>query len=311
MVKFNDNSTLQAHIVRINEAIHYIEQNLDKELSLDILAKKSFYSLFHFHRIFTDLNKETPHEFVSRKRIEKTAWILLKNKKIPIAELAVQYGFNSPVSFSKSFKKHYGVSASEMRKQSKSTFNQLVHQNSKIGKEGVSVEQYFRSVEIIKKWMIAANPVITTQVLPEQEWATIRSQGSFELSDMAFEKLKKWAISKKMFSPRPMQWSLVIHDNPAITPIEKMSHSACLKIAEDHPNLHDEITVLTISKGRFLIGTFEIEEKDFKWAWGSMSIYLMNNGYAYRDGFYFEIFHGESVFEKGTKHRVDICMPID
>ena len=309
MIKFNPNSTLQTHIVRIHEAIIYIEQNLEKDLSLQQLARKSCYSPFHFHRIFSDLNRETPHEFVTRKRIEKIAWILLKDKSVPIQELVYKYGFDNPVSFSKAFKKYYGLSASELRKQAKSSFNRVVKQNSKIGKEEISVEAYFRNAEKIKSWM-DSRAEVEARTLPKQRLVSIRSQGSFDLSFRAFNKLRSWSKVNGYAHEKPSQWLLVIHDNPAITEEVKLSHSACLRIEEDL-KAEKEMTLLIIPGGNFLVGSFELEENEFHLAWGGMSIWLMEHGFTYRDGFYFEVFHTDSLFQQDRKHQVDICIPIE
>ena len=311
MAKHKHKPTLQTHIVRVNQLIDYIEQNLEKDLPLNTLAKKAFYSPYHFHRIFTNLYNETPLQFITRKRLEKILWLLLKDKKTSIQSLAADYGFNSPVSFSKSFKKHFGISASALRGVSKSEFNRIVRQNSKIGKEKVSVEEYFRNIEKVKTWMETAIISVESKIVPEQKLVAVRSQGGFELSDLAFGHLRNWASAENILSSRPRQWLLVIHDNPAITEVTKLSHSACLKLETSDYDMHDKMASLIIPKGRFLVGTFEIYEREFPWAWGGMSIWLLENGFCYRDGFYYEVFYSESVFDNEAKHKVDICIPIE
>ncbi len=304
-----DKPTIQTYRIRINKAIHYIEQNLEADLSLNTLAKITHYSPFHFHRIFSAICGETPNEFVIRKRVEKIAWAMLKQKNAPIKKFAYKYGFDSDVSFSRSFKKYYGVSASAFRKQSKSAFNKIKRENSKIGKERVSVEEYFCNVEKVKEWALS-NAQITTKILPSQKLVHIRNQGGWEMADHAFEKLRTWAKEKGLASTNKNKWLMVIHDNPAFTKESKMSHSACLRIKEDS-EIGEEMGVLTIPKGRFVVGSFEVPESEIKLAWEGTSVWLMENGFTYRDGHYFEIFHTDSLFHKSAKHKMDVCIPIE
>ena len=49
----------QEYISRINRVLDYIEQHLDQDLSLEILAGVANFSRFHFHRLFRALMGET------------------------------------------------------------------------------------------------------------------------------------------------------------------------------------------------------------------------------------------------------------
>lgn len=298
-----------ANVNRINSVIDFIEQNLENDLSLKVLASRANYSPFHFHRIFTTLTEETPLEFVRRKRIEKIAWVMMKEKSVPIKELAYHYGFDNAVSFSKTFKKYYGVSASQLKRQSTSRFNKIVRENSKNGKEKVSVERYFSNLEHVEKWM-KDRGFPNRVFLKNQKFCYVRGQGSFEMVDDSFEKLKQWTSSMNTKVNGDRRWALVIHDNPAITETSRVSHSACL-IWEPHFQLTDEIGTLTIPSGYFLVGTFDLKDEEFKTAWGAMSLWLTNNNYTFREGHYFEVFHTDSVFAKEATHKVDICIPVE
>ncbi len=308
-VQFSNKAAVQTNFVRVNKAINFIERNLDKDLSLRVLAETTNYSPFHFHRIFKTICGETPHDFVIRKRVEKIAWVMMKQKNLPIKQLAYSYGFDSAVSFSKAFKKYYGTSASSLRKKSQSDFNVLVKQNSKIGKEPVSVEKYFSNTDKVRKWMFA-NAQVSTENLEPRRLAYVRSRGSFDLVDISFAKLRKWAAKRNLLDDDSEKWLLIIHDNPAITDPDQVGHSACLEL-KDGMAFGEEIGQQTIPAGRFLVGCFEIMDHEFQLAWSGMSIWLLENGFSYRDGDYFEEFETNSVFEEGAKHKVKIHIPIE
>lgn len=98
------NETRTEYIKRINYVLDFIEKNLDADLSLENLSKKARYSPFHFHRVFSSIIGENVNKFVTRKRVERIASILLVEKGRSIKELAYTYGFNSESSFSRTFK---------------------------------------------------------------------------------------------------------------------------------------------------------------------------------------------------------------
>ena len=67
------------YISCINNAIDYIENNINTVLKLDNIAKAVGLSTFHFHRIFKSFMNESLNNFVRRVRVEKAA-IMLFNK---------------------------------------------------------------------------------------------------------------------------------------------------------------------------------------------------------------------------------------
>lgn len=113
----------QVYVRLINKTGDYIEQNLKEPLSLNRLAKNANLSEFHFHRIFKMYSKETVSEFVTRFKLERAAIFLCVNPKISITTVVMEYGYNDSSSFSRMFKKHFGVSPIKYRKQQESSRN--------------------------------------------------------------------------------------------------------------------------------------------------------------------------------------------
>jgi AraC family transcriptional regulator len=54
---------------RVNRVLDYVTQHLDGDLSLKKLASVSYFSAFHFHRIFQGITGETVNNFVRRARL--------------------------------------------------------------------------------------------------------------------------------------------------------------------------------------------------------------------------------------------------
>ncbi len=302
------NAAIKSSIYKINETIQFIEKNLDKDLSLDELASIAHYSPFHFHRVFTKLCKETPLTFVTRKRIEKIAWILIKNKDVALKDLIHKYGFDNGVTFAKIFKKFYGISATELRNQTDSFYKQLDPRNSKIGKLPFLKKEYFSDINNLLRWM-DLNAVVEVRHIPKETFAYKRVTGAPEMAIQAFYDLRDWAIANNIDYQQPKRWAWALHDNPAFTLSDKVSHSACLKLLTGETS--NTINTLEIDKGKYLVGTFKIYDEDFYKAWEGMSYFLMTSGYRFRDSIFYEVQHTDSIFKEGSRHSVDICIPIE
>lgn len=97
----------------INNAIDYMEENLLEEINYNDVAKVACYSSYNFHRMFTFICGISPSEYVRRRRLTLAAFEFSVNKQ-KVIDVAMKYGYDSPVSFSKAFKALHGVSPSEV-----------------------------------------------------------------------------------------------------------------------------------------------------------------------------------------------------
>ena len=86
----------------------FIDNNFDEPIGLGTVAAHALLSSFHFHRLFTKVYRITPHQYITRKRLEK-AKELLKNGQLSVAGICTGIGFESHGSFSVLFKKHNGL----------------------------------------------------------------------------------------------------------------------------------------------------------------------------------------------------------
>lgn len=82
---------------------------------IDSLALAARYSKSHFIRIFRDVYGITPHDMLTFARIE-LAKTLIADGRLAIAEVAANVGFESRYAFSRLFKRHVGLTASDYRR---------------------------------------------------------------------------------------------------------------------------------------------------------------------------------------------------
>ena len=103
------------HLARI---IAYIDANIGEEMALDDLARLVGLSKYHFIRSFRAATQRTPYAYVVERRLAR-AVEALRHSIMPIEQIAEVAGFKSTPGFSNVFKKHYGVSPSRFRAQSR------------------------------------------------------------------------------------------------------------------------------------------------------------------------------------------------
>jgi AraC family transcriptional regulator len=103
-------------ISKLNEALTYIEDNLDNEISYDKAAQIACCSTFHFQRMFSYIAEVPLSEYIRRRRITLAAFDLqCKDEKI--IDIALKYGYESPTAFNRAFRNIHGISPSAARKQ--------------------------------------------------------------------------------------------------------------------------------------------------------------------------------------------------
>ena len=295
------NKTQLEYIKRINHVLDFVEKNLDSHLSLKTLSEKAHYSSFHFHRIFAAIVGENLSEFINRKRLERIAAILLVGTDASIKNLAYDYGFSNESSFSRTFKKYYGISPTAFKIKGHTPI-------SKIGIVAIDSQKYFRSVHHLNQWLVMNAQIEVTEREPLQ-LAGIAHTGAFEEVGTLFQKLMKWAAERNYANTTDFKAITLYHDNPKVTDASKTRFSACITVNQKI-KAEGEIRPISIEKGPYAIGNFEIEGKDFPKAWEGMCIWVLENGYDFRDGDYFEVYHNDSSTHPEQKFIVDICIPI-
>jgi AraC-like DNA-binding protein len=102
-------------IQRLDRVRDRIADTPERPLKLATLADEAFLSPFHFHRTFAKLYGETPHEFLTRQRIDLAKRLLAEND-LSISEICLAVGFQSLGTFSDRFRRLTGLSPTEYRR---------------------------------------------------------------------------------------------------------------------------------------------------------------------------------------------------
>ena len=98
----------------IKEAISFIEQNFQNEITIEDIAGSCGLNRSYFGKIFHENIGKTPQEFLISYRMTKAAE-LLKLTQLPIADIGNAVGYPNQLHFSRAFKNVYGISPRQWR----------------------------------------------------------------------------------------------------------------------------------------------------------------------------------------------------
>lgn len=99
----------------IKAMLLYIEENLDKELSLEKIAEKFSYSPFYIARTFKDETGITLYKYIQGRRLDEAARKLAETDQ-PIVEIAFEAGYGSQQAFTQAFRRKYTCTPREYRR---------------------------------------------------------------------------------------------------------------------------------------------------------------------------------------------------
>lgn len=102
----------------IKEAINYIEQNFQNDITIEEIAAVCGINRSYFGKIFRNAIGRSPQEFLMNYRMVK-ATELLKLTSLSIADIGSAVGYSNQLHFSRAFKTIYGISPREWRNQHK------------------------------------------------------------------------------------------------------------------------------------------------------------------------------------------------
>lgn len=105
---------------KIAPAVEYISNNYYLPIKNDDLSARVGLSTIYFRKLFTEVFGISPISYVHKLRIKK-AKEMLKSDHDSLSEIAIALGYANISDFSKTFKKHTGLSPSNYLKQKKTT----------------------------------------------------------------------------------------------------------------------------------------------------------------------------------------------
>lgn len=133
--------TQRDYSLSITKACAFIQENLEKELRLDLVAQASNLSKFHFQRLFTLYTGISPFSYIKLLRLKKASYQLALQKEISIIDIAFEAGFESQEAFTRAFKKTFSITPKKFREHPNwKTWSEKYQFNSPTQEEKVKVE---------------------------------------------------------------------------------------------------------------------------------------------------------------------------
>lgn len=101
-------------LARMSLALAYIEDNLTGVIDGERLATIACCSSYNFYRTFSFITDISLTEYIRRRKMTLAA-IELQTSDIKVIDLALKYGYDSPVSFTRAFSALHGITPTEAR----------------------------------------------------------------------------------------------------------------------------------------------------------------------------------------------------
>ena len=99
---------------RLQRVLDFIETNLEGDLTLDHMASVACLSRFHFARAFKEAVGQSPHRYVSAKRLNRAKALLMQGDR-SLVDIALSLSFCSQANFTRAFKQATGRTPGQFR----------------------------------------------------------------------------------------------------------------------------------------------------------------------------------------------------
>lgn len=100
---------------RVSQVINYIMDNLEKNLTLEVLAALVYINTSYLSRLFKSVTGVTISNFILEARIEKAKYLLINQGNKPIKTISQEVGFTNIHHFTYTFKKLEGITPAYYR----------------------------------------------------------------------------------------------------------------------------------------------------------------------------------------------------
>jgi AraC family transcriptional regulator len=206
--------TVESYHERLNRVLVQLESRLDEPVSLEDLARAAHLSPYHFHRVFTGMVGEPVAAYQRRLRLQRAVGQLSLSAR-PVTDIALEAGYESHEAFTRAFKAAFGETPSAYRKRAAAGDRTLAGALRPVFPANHGRNEM--EAEIVQ--------------LPARRVAFVRHVGPYQNCGAAWERLCGWAGPKGLLGPQTL-FIGVCHDDPEITPPDKVRYDACITVPD-------------------------------------------------------------------------------
>jgi AraC family transcriptional regulator len=284
---------------RMLRVLVYIQQHLDQPMPLDELACMACFSPFHFHRVFTGMVGESVKEYVRRLRLERAAG-QLKMGSASVIDIALAAGYDSHEAFSRAFKAAFGSAPSQFRLARRA---QLPGVQSGLRYHN-PITLRFRTQDRGGSMKVAIKQLKPMRV------AFMRHVGPYKEVGKTWDRFLTIMGKDGYIAGNPMMLG-ICHDDPEVTPAEKIRYDACLTVDQDFSPSGD-IGVQTVAGGAYAttthIGPYDRLGRSYAELLGQ---WLPRHGRELRDAPCFEVYLNDPNSATPEELLTDIYAPLE
>jgi AraC family transcriptional regulator len=284
------------YILRINQALDYIYQNLDQNLTVEDIADHCRFSKYYFNRLFKSIVNESIYSFIKRIRLENAA-LKLRSTRRAITEIALEAGY-SPSNFASAFKEYFGVSASEFRTRAresydvplKDTYRTIIEHIQTMKKQDDFFEKLDAKISIRR---------VEAMILEYRRFI-----GNYFCGlPSAWQDFCREMEQKYVFDGHT-QFIGISYDDPLITDENRCIYDMCIKVEKAN-----SVNILKIEGGSYACYEFYDRQENLNNAYHEFSaLWLPFCKYDLTNQPCLEIYH--SGMDDEGKIHLDICFPV-
>lgn len=242
-------TTKDEYIQSIYRVIYYIEQHYNDNLTLEELSKVACFSKYHFHRIFKSIVDVNLSDYIRVVRLSNASLKFKTN--LNVTQIAQTSGYETNASFSKAFKKHFGITPKEFSKNVKKK----------------------KGNKMLEPKIVNIDPIDVLYV---------RKTGHYMSSaDAAWKTMVEFVRENRLFEKAIARYG-ISHDNPNLIEEDSLRYDACLELS-DRINPKGEVAKKQISGGKYAVfvheGPYEFIGKTFQ----NISDWIVETGVNLRD----------------------------
>lgn len=276
---------------KMKNVCEFIHQNLDQCLTVKRLSQVAHFSEYHFHRQFSAYFGVSVAKYITQTRLKRASYELCFLKEKSITDIAMDAKYEFSESFSRAFKKEYGISPMAFR----------------MNPDWLSWNQK------MKKTTIPTVSVMNVNItdFKETKVAVLEHLGPAEKVNESVMKFVQWRKSTGL-SPisQSRTFGLIYHD-PAIVEPNEFRFDICGEVLKPIPNNEFSVVNKTIPQGRVAVlrhtGSHDLLDEKVHYLYGK---WLPESGEETGDFPCF--FHYHNFFPEVAEHELitDIFLPL-
>lgn len=281
-------ATKNSYNEAINRVVDYVNIHLKEEINLPAISEVANLSEFHFHRIFKAFIGESLGSYVNRIRLERAAQLLQTSQKT-LEQIAEIVGYSTPFSFSKAFKKHFGVAPTTFRNT----------------QPFFPIKEEMRTHPLMElKW--------EKRSVEELEILYLRISGEYGVAvnyDEAWNSLIRFGNENRLINERT-QYIGISHDDPGLTTADKRRFYACITVAPS-TKPKGPFGRLKLEAGDYAVFTLKGSYKQLETYYQSVFFsWLPASGYHLRNAHLFEKYLNSPDEVEASDLLTEIYIPI-